>query len=168
MVRQRCSQFRMTGLHRTSETSRIIHKKGIYKQDLYVCLHPYKASITSTNTWPSGFLSLFIQHDILDPNDIIHNKIYFVCMGVFCLLCMTTKQYHKSYTFVCAWMWSFVACVCSWQGQRPKARVFFIALHCTFETVCLNLAVLSGWRLQACYHTWLLHCTRSGFRPSCQ
>lgn len=91
---------------------------------VFACIHvkqTYKVSITSTNTWPSGFLSLFIQHDITNPNDITHNKIYFVCIGVFCLLYMMTKRYHKSYTCMCACMWSFV-CLCV-QLARSETKV---------------------------------------------
>lgn len=93
-----------TGHQRQAEL--FIKKAFTNRIYVFACIHvkqTYKVSITSTNTWSSGFLSLFIQLDITNPNDIIHNKIYFVCMGV------------------CACMWSFV-CLCV-QLARSETKV---------------------------------------------
>lgn len=93
-----------TGHQRQAEL--FIKKAFTNRIYVFACIHvkqTYKVSITSTNTWSSGFLSLFIQLDTTNPNDIIHNKIYFVCMGV------------------CACMWSFV-CLCV-QLARSETKV---------------------------------------------
>lgn len=121
--------------------------------------------------WISKFIHTTWHHQ--SKWHITHNKIYFVCMGMFCLLYMMTKRYHKSYTCMCACMWSFVCLCVQLARSETKVKGLLVALHCTFETVCLwtrssPIWLLSGWRLQACYHTRLIHCLvlRSGFRPS--
>lgn len=69
--------------------------------------------------WISKFIHTTWHHQ--SKWHITHSKIYFVCMGVFCLLYMMTKRYHKSYTCMCACMWSFV-CLCV-QLARSETKV---------------------------------------------
>lgn len=69
--------------------------------------------------WISKFIHTTWHHQ--SKWHITHNKIYFVCMGMFCLLYMMTKRYHKSYTCMCACMWSFV-CLCV-QLARSETKV---------------------------------------------